>query len=813
MACLLKGILCSGGSGTGVTASALYEKPAQYVAHSRGPQYSFVRRPAAFALVAFRKELTTTASMPYATGSLAKALLKRNGVKPPYFQDPFTTVLSPIMVMISWVYHLPIQHRKALLDACRIQAPIWKNSTLSISFAQLEPVFIFPEHSSGEGVVIIYPSHLASYFENIWPFPLLCSLLSYFVRAEGTIHKEQFLEEKAKSLDKELAAALHYESIPQRLDYSGLFGVTQTHLHPQLPGRIGWRLTQLFQSGVQHIAQRFSSISTRPLFPSYNSRKNVSYSTCRAYYEAVGDSTVDDCPTDVTTLDLLKLYYHTGTEVSGVIEMRQAWFFNDLKPRTYYCLGGNDFFHGMYIQEVANLFCNILPSTNPFTRFAVSRIGSLSYDELLITYDYSSFTTSLAELKYFMFWLAEYCPDVVLPCLDVFHGVRDVSLRAILRSYNTAVNHHQMFSLERFQQAEESILLRQGRSGSLGVKGNIVFSTTLHGLALADITGTPDDDCCVGDDALARIRAWYITIFITCVNNLGDINPTKFTTITPIPPDTEISRLTEQFKFLKRPLTLDDDNRPSLGVLDFFPSIADVLFPSGDGIHTTTPGSSAFASARTFAMQVGRYFRNNCTGESASIIATEDDLDFILGGFQEAYRKLGLPLEGGVPGDFAVKVSDGYSRDADFYCPPVDSRVCFDTPWMELLLDRFYGRKVTVPLTVGGTIPPPLKASVGQKFHASSDVKILTLGVDLGFLERRVETTWQFFDHDVAWRIWEKMLKGGKNLEPLYSEYEVIGPLPDWWFDVVSLDYPVLLEEDPLEAWERISSVMSGSTI
>lgn len=38
-----------------------------------------------------------------------------------------------------------------------------------------------------------------------------------------------------------------------------------------------------------------------------------------------------DCTFDVTTLDLLKLYYHTGLVPAGVIEMRQAWFFNDLK--------------------------------------------------------------------------------------------------------------------------------------------------------------------------------------------------------------------------------------------------------------------------------------------------------------------------------------------------------------------------------------------------------------------------------------------------------------------------------------------------
>lgn len=627
--------------------------------------------------------------------------------------------------------------------------------------------------------------------------------------------KTEFLAEKQASLEKELQAALYYDSAGQALDYTGLVKVTTNHLHPQLPGGIGWRLQSLFAAGILQLSQHFSNQSTRPLLPAYNARKNVSYSTSRNYYEAIGDSIVDGYSTDVTTLDLLRLYYHTGIEVPGAIEMRQAWFFNDLKPRTYYCLGGSDFFHGMYIQEIANLFAKFLPSTNPITRFEVSRIGSLSYDELLITYDYSSFTTSLAELRYFMFWLAESVGDVRVHVLDVFRGVVDYPLRDILHSYNTAVNQHQAFSIERFQEAEEAILLRQGRSGSLGVKGNIVFSTTLHGLALADITGTPDEDCCVGDDALAKIRAWILSIFITCVNNLGGINPTKFTTIRPLAPGEETSVYVEQFKFLKRPLNIDPDTHiPRLGVLDFFPSIADALFPEGDGVHTVTPGTSHYKSARTFAMQVGRYFRLHCNDKYASILFRQEDLEFILGGFQEVYWRFGLPLEGGLPGDFVVRWGQGHnSREGDFYCPPVDSIWCFDTPWMELLLNRFYGHRVSTPITVGGTIPPPLEISPGLRFRATSDVKVLQLGVDLGFLEKTVETQWEFFDQGVATRIWEKMMEGGKDLEPLYCTYEVVAPSPSWWYDIVAYEYPDILDEDPLSTVERISSVMSGSAI
>jgi hypothetical protein len=757
---------------------------------------------------AYRKEAAHDI-MSFTTGRLAQALLKPAGVSPPYVQDPSHSILSPIMTLISWIYYLPIVHRKALLDACRIQAPIWVNKTLSSTFGALPNVTI---HST-DGIESFYitSGDLAIQFDQIVHFPILCSLLSYFVRAEGTILRAEFLLEKEKGLDKELGAALYYETNEQVLDYTGLLGVTSRHLHPQLSGNVSWRLGALFAAGIRHICQSLSSTSFRPLLPQYNSRKNVSLETCRNYYEAIGDSIVDGYSSNVTTLDLLKLYYHTRIKISGCLEMRLAWFFNDLKPRIYYCMGGTDFFNGMYIQSIANMFCCMLPSTNPFTRFTVSRIGPLTYDDLLITYDYSSFTTSLAELKYFMFWLAEAVEESALPFLDVVEGIQTVPLREILHTYNQSVNIHQVFSIERFQNAEdEYIRLRQGRGGSLGVKGNIVFSTTLHGLALSDATGTPDDDCCVGDDALAKIRAWTIAIFISCVNNLGDINPTKFTTLRPIHPDEEISLLSEQFKFLKRPLNIDVDSRiPVLGILDFFPSVADALFPAGDGVHTATPGYSHFTSARTFAMQVGRYLRLHCDGTVATKLFRDDDIQLVLCAFQAGYRVYNLPYEGGIPGDFVVKWETN-SRVGDFFCPPVDSPWVFDTPWMELLLNRFYGRRLSTPVTLGGTVPPPLEIVMGQRFHATTDVTVLQLGVDIGFLDKTVELRWECFDENVALRTWEKMMGGGKNLEPLYALYEVVAPPPSWWYDIVSYEYPDMLEEDPLDAVERISSIMSG---
>lgn len=749
--------------------------------------------------------------------SLYASLAKAQRLRSPFLQDVYTTVLSPILIILSWMEYFPIKHRKAILDFCRIQAPVLTNQTLANSFSQLGDVYASAKDFSGEyRTMTMTLSSLATLLDAIYPFPILCCLLSYFCRAEVPCPElvPEFLEEKVIGLNKELAAALYYETGEQKLDYRHiLFGVGNLNSHPQLSGG-SYRLRALYARGLSQIAQNFSSITTKPLLPRYNARKNVSYQTIYNYYSYLGSESEPrgGIRMDLTTLDLLRLYYITGHQVNGPLEMRLAWFFNDLKPRIYYCLGGTDFFHGIFIQDIANMFCEILPSTHPHSRFTVSRIGPLDYSELLITYDYSSFTTSLEELKYFLFWLAEAVEGVVISVLDVYEGIQEIPLKTLLRDYNDAVNRHQVFSVERFSEGEQLYELRQGRNGSLGVKGNIVFSTSLHGLSLGDATGTPDDDCCVGDDALSKIRAWYISIFITCVNNLGSINESKFTTIRP--PQEDESKHAQQFKFLKRPLNLNDSRIPELGRLDFFPSIADVLLPQGDGVHTATPGYDAYTSAKTFAMQCGRFLTAHV--DAPLIIARDDDLDLVLASFRLGYLEYGIPFGGGIPGDFTVDISDTEKRTGDFFCPPVDSLEVFTDHWLEVLLHRLYGRECTMPITVGSSIPPPLSVQEGLSFQASSDIALLQLLVDLKVLEKKVNTRVARFDWDLLEVVKERLISriDGVEVEPLLCTYTVVAPPPFWWYDMASYEYPMnLVEEDPQEAWDRITSVMSGSQI
>jgi hypothetical protein len=430
----------------------------------------------------------------------------------------------------------------------------------------------------------------------------------------------------------------------------------------------------------------------------------------------------------------------TGIRVPGPMEIRSAWFYNELKPRLYFTNGGDSYFRSLFIADLSNRVCEFLPSTNPVSRFFVERCGSVRDDEVLITYDYTSFTSSLSELKYFLFYLGLSLHGIPAEIYDPYEGIVTADLGDIIRDYNDFANHYCLFSVERFDKLLEHPIFSLNQNGGLGIKGNITLSTALHGLSLADITGRPDNDCCVGDDALSIILHSFFHLFVSCVNNLGSINEDKFQVIQPILHD-PLRR--SSFKFLKRPLDLDSQNIPTLGSLDFFPDFATLLFPEGDSYHT--PSLSSYEdNVHSFISQTSRYIklamrrRVDITPEDS--IFLDDDLQ-ILKLFRSVYKTVGLPEEGSLPGYRVLNPILKSHFSVHLFIPPIDTEVVLEIGWVELLFTRYSGDLFEAPCLVG-TIVPPESHYVGQEAYVSSNIKEITLLTDLGYLsrERVVET-------------------------------------------------------------------------
>jgi len=137
-------------------------------------------------------------------------------------QNVYTSNESPLLIIIDNIYYFPMDWRKLMLDFCRIQVPVFQNAHLSASFYAISRPEIDIVLRSGD-VLQLELASFCSLLEDIAFCPILCSLLSYFVRAEQTHWTEEFLSQKGKSLDKEVGAALEYRTFNQILDYSAIF--------------------------------------------------------------------------------------------------------------------------------------------------------------------------------------------------------------------------------------------------------------------------------------------------------------------------------------------------------------------------------------------------------------------------------------------------------------------------------------------------------------------------------------------------------------------------------------------------------------
>jgi hypothetical protein len=714
----------------------------------------------------------------------------------------------PLEQLLFFIHFLPFTYRKGILDACRIQESIIYNTNLIRIFDAIQPPFVeFLHRNTGYKVS---PRHIAELFENIYDSPLSCSLLSYFCRAESSPHFEEARMIKEATLTKEISAALYSKSHEQSLDYIKLMGnkddaATGYHMVSDI-GRTRF----LFITGIRRMKASWSRESLEIILPYFNGKKNVGYTTQELYHELPEASNLSE--RNITTLHLLRKYFRTGKQVLGPLEMRMKWGYGDIRPRVYYCLGGKDYWIGIFAQPIANELCKLLPSTNPFSRFNISRIGHVSEDKIVVTYDYTSFTTSLQELKFFLHALADEFLGVTIEVLDVRRGVEPLDVGRYLHEYNELVNIHQEFDLRRVAtRDDESFIVRQGRSGSLGTQGNIVFSTVLHGLHLGDFTGTPDADSCVGDDALAKILATLLQSFISHVNILGEIHPEKFTILKPPPPDDPTLANRQQFKYLKRPITIDFTGTVLTGTLDAFPGLAEILFPEGDGIHAASPQSKNKASAvRTFCTQWGRFLTTHQNSVGLSY-TPEAELSIILAAIRLVYDEVGLPHEGSLPGSTFWVKEEWEERKiqmvTDFFAPPCDNLFVFEQDWVMSLYSRLGGNYVHQPVRVGGEIPLDLLPVRGSRMRATQSGLVRLLeGLEVISTQMVMEDV--RFDEKFAERLRGYSLgvvsTGNIMVDVTFNEDP-----PSWYFDVLLRTMPLLGVDDPQEKLDELSSIIS----
>lgn len=166
---------------------------------------------------------------------------------------------TPLRRLLAVIYYLPMDWRKPILDACRIQRPITENKHLSSSYYAIKNSayrVAIPRKRGSDIYETFYISDVDEAFKNFYDNPLLCSCPSYFVRAEGSIFLDQFLQVKDDTSLKEISAS-QLPDRPQQLDYTCLGTIACTIISSLRPTLV---------EGMMKLEKKYVVYSANPLF-------------------------------------------------------------------------------------------------------------------------------------------------------------------------------------------------------------------------------------------------------------------------------------------------------------------------------------------------------------------------------------------------------------------------------------------------------------------------------------------------------------------------------------------------------------------
>jgi len=565
-----------------------------------------------------------------------------------------------------------------------------------------------------------------------------CSIIWMLCRCcpeMGVIESDDILKE---GIIKELLASQEPFGLDKINDYSSFF-----YHHTPLDASLG------YSPAAEQLARRFSinihraarNLSQSVLYPVVQRRKNMSGQTGLLYSMHYPDVR----PSEVKSSDLEVHYYNTGERIQGQSELRWSWKFNDLKPRPYYCIGGRDYWPSRYIRKIAASFLDACPTSKLERRKDIAlQFLDVAPDDYLTLWDYTSFTTSLSELRHFLFYLARFlesCEDLhkhTIKLVDFYNDepIIHIPIWEILDHYNESINVFSDFSILRvldildMEDSPTSDLV-QSNSGMLGIPGNIGFSTLLHAYHLEGQASMQGRDVmlCIGDDAFATTLDHPSHRLIPHMNRLGTIHQDKFEIFQPCREGDGPAT----WKFVKRGLTRDAYG-VTMGILFNLPIFP--LFFKNIPRNRTRLGHYEYQQAcETMLHQVSSLLwaihqqPEHCSESDLRLLR---DYQFAL------YRSFPfgrLPFHGRFPGHLLNTRQHGKWM-VRCCIPPVIGIDEFDPrkdDWSEWLWDHSPSLSITIPLIVESPVNPD-QYSLHSCFRATAH-PIFPFLEDFGILE------------------------------------------------------------------------------
>lgn len=648
--------------------------------------------------------------------------------------------------LISFVPHLGIGSRKVLLGLCQTEENAEERGSISNDLQMIRADIDIRGWSSPS----LYD--LEQSILHVSARPIYRAFIAMVVRNEALDRFSQAEDVISDGFLKEFTAGQKRKDEEMRISYqvfdqSNFVPAAYSIFYPIAPRWSGY---------AKNLVTRFSTrlSKLRILFPHVQRKKNMSRDTCKRLYDA-GYTDGDRQWTDFRTLDLELHKYRTGESIQGNCEMRSAWKFNELKPRFYYCTGGTMYWRTRYMKRIAVELMESINSSRLDRRQHPEDIQyALQEDDYLTLWDYSSFTTSLSELKYFLYYIAKNLEEdfytqthplevglssgtllallIRYQVLDYQLGIQKVTADKLLLGYNQDVNVEAPFSVWRvcekiFQAYEDDGDFVQKNSGMLGVHGNIGFSTAHHAIHL-EAGAREGTGCALGDDALGGTTEHPRERFIPHLQLLGDIAEEKATIFPPL----SLDNPEQVSKFIKRRFTRNYDGI-QIGLLLAFPGLAHP-FGVRDQYHTNMEDDMQSVISR-FICQVGSFLWD--VHQKGYLDDDEDQLiRTVLGA---VYRRFRLSPSGSLPG---IKHSNFNDRMM-LSVPPLDIPY-WKEDWAEALWSKAPQRLALLPMSLGPTALPPYEN--GLQFQCQTSA-VLNALEDVGCVEKtRMLTEWVTVD-------------------------------------------------------------------
>lgn len=581
-------------------------------------------------------------------------------------------------------------------------------------------------------------------------------------------------EERLASALKEYHTSQR-ESRPAVLDYNVWFSSNPDDINlplseflapcPQINHRIRVAL-HVFKTAVSRLPI---------LLPQISGKRSVSRSTATLFCESFQPPIPWE--KEILPRDIERRYADTGIEIGGYAELRQTWTFGDLKPRTYFAFGGIAYKASRYIRPVANELVNAFSETGFKSRFSYNDVA-LSPSKRLFTYDYKTFTTNLAEQKWFLYALSEYMSDVVVESLDTRYGLQLMNVGSMIEEYTRVTTDNPEFTLQRLFMEEDFQPYIHLVGGFLGVYGNISTATALHGMHSSQICGPSTLSKCVGDDVLAsgerepdNIQEFGDTL--AAVQSLGEIEASKVQRWE----DDGVERHSLEdtgWHYTKRPIDRIGNNIV-MGLLLEFPMYG-ALSPVHDMVHSGE--KELKVRLKSAAHQVFHLIRK--ARESLAEDLQEEDIEFILQAIRPVYAYFGIPSHGVLP----FESVHGYKG---MLFLPIDRRVFFEG-WQAISIGSFDpNAPISIPVTVGSDHcehVPFLESNM--EYDAVID-RFHSFMANMGYIEIEPVFELAMIEYSRYLRLVESILLHDRR--PLYHVRVVT--VPDWTHDLQSRLLPL----------------------